>query len=290
MENGKWMKFFSKFLAFVMVLSLLTPLSVSADVTLKEQPLKQGAQEESALQMKAAISEQLQVLEGGPVLHKDLQGLSGSERVPVIIHLSEKPVALEKGIKELAGQQLSSAEATQIKKTVNAQQAFLKKEMQIKKISFEQGFSYNTVLNGFSAKVQAGDLEKLLALDGVTLVEPDALVYASEEGKSLGFPNKGSDKFGDKVVKNPKDDLLQPTMETSISFLGIEELWKEGIEGQGVKVAVLDTGIDADHPDFEGIYKGGKNFVPHTGSDYARERADNDASETSPLDRPSHRP
>ena len=78
-------------------------------------------------------------------------------------------------------------------------------------------------------------------------------------------------------------------MNTSNSFLGIEKLWDEGVEGQGIKVAVLDTGIDADHPEFAGIYKGGKNFVPHTGSDYTRPRADDDASETSPLDRPANR-
>ena len=53
-------------------------------------------------------------------------------------------------------------------------------------------------------------------------------------------------------------------MNTSISFLGIEKLWDEGFEGQGIKVAVLDTGIDADHPEFAGIYKGGKNFIPHS--------------------------
>ena len=78
-------------------------------------------------------------------------------------------------------------------------------------------------------------------------------------------------------------------MNTSNSFLGIEKLWEKGLEGQGIKVAVIDTGIDPDHPEFQGIYKGGKNFVPHTGSDYARPRAEDDASETSPLDRPSHR-
>ena len=41
------------------------------------------------------------------------------------------------------------------------------------------------------------------------------------------------------------------------------------IEGQGIKVAVLDTGIDKDHPDFAGIYKGGKNFIPNS-STYTR--------------------
>lgn len=283
------MKFFSSILAFVMILSLLAPFSTLANSQPK-QPFKQGGQSESTLQLKAAIAEQLEVLDGGPILHKDLQGLSGSEEVPVIIHLSEKPVALEKGIKKLAGQQLSSAEIKTVKSKVKAQHTFLKKEMRIKGVSFKQGFEYDTVLNGLSAIVQAKDIEKLLELDGVTLVEPDAIVHAAENKKSIGLPKKDSKKFLDKVVEDPKKNQLKPAMDTSISFLGIEELWDEGIEGQGVKVAVLDTGIDADHPDFKGIYKGGKNFVPHTGSDYARPRADDDASETSPEERPDNRP
>src|SRR5699024_8753404 len=245
-------------------------------------------QDESTLQVKAAVAEQLKILEGEPTLHKELEGLSGNEDVPVIVHLSEKPVALEMGIKKLAGDELSSAETKKIKKEVRAQQTFVKKEMNVNKISFKEGFSYDTVLNGFSATVKAKDVKQLLTVEGVTLVEPDVTVYASERSKGA-FNKKVDGKF-DKVVKEEQDDAVQPLMDTSIPFLGIEKLWDEGIEGKGVKVAVLDTGIDADHPDFEGIYKGGKNFIPHTGNDYARDRADDDASETSPLDRPEHRP
>ncbi|MCZ0703074.1 S8 family serine peptidase [Natronobacillus azotifigens] len=64
-----------------------------------------------------------------------------------------------------------------------------------------------------------------------------------------------------------------------------------GYEGQGVKVAVLDTGIDYEHPDFEGVYKGGFNFVPQENNPmYARPRDDNDPYETSPLDRAENEP
>ena len=59
-------------------------------------------------------------------------------------------------------------------------------------------------------------------------------------------------------------------------------------EGQGIKVAVLDTGINADHPEFAGIYKGGKNFIPNS-STYTKNRTDDDASETSPVERAADR-
>ena len=44
-----------------------------------------------------------------------------------------------------------------------------------------------------------------------------------------------------------------------------------------------------DHPDFAGIYKGGKNFIP-THQPTREPRAEDDASETSPVERPAVTP
>ncbi|WP_435371938.1 S8 family serine peptidase [Sporosarcina luteola] len=256
-----------------MVFTLLAPMNVSANNG--PNPFKQNGTNESIMQAKAAVAQQLNVLEGEPALHKDLQGLSGSEEVSVIIHLSEKPVALEKGIKELAGQKFTTAEANAVKSKVKAQHTFFKKEMNANHISFKEGFTFDTVLNGFSMTVKAADLEKILDIKGVTLIEPDVTVYALEDTS-----------LSSEVVKGGQ---VGPAMDTSIGFLGIEALWAEGYEGQGIKVAVLDTGIDANHPEFQGIYKGGKNFIPNS-STYTRPRADDDASETSPVERPAGTP
>jgi len=262
-------------MALAMVFTMLAPMNASANDGAK--PFKQNSTSESTMQLKAVIAEQLDVLEGGSALHKDLQDLSGNEEVAVIIHLSEKPVALEQGIQELAGKTFSRADAAKAEKKVQAQHTFFKKEINANKISFKEGFSYSTVLNGFSATVKADDLKKILEIKGVTLVEPDATVYASEDTNAT-------------VSSEPvKDGQIDAAMNTSISFLGIEKLWKEGFEGQGIKVAVLDTGIDADHPEFAGIYKGGKNFIPNS-STYTKTRTADDASETLPSERPAGTP
>ena len=118
--------------------------------------------------------------------------------------------------------------------------------MNAKKTSFKEGFTYETVLNGFSATVKADDLEKLLEIEGVTLVEPIAEVHAYED------PSQTGGKVG-------------LAMDTSHFIPWIEDIWNKGIEGQGIKVAVLDTGIDYHHPEFADIYKGGLNFMPHNG-------------------------
>ncbi|MCM3744140.1 S8 family serine peptidase [Sporosarcina luteola] len=280
---------------------MLTPFTASANTdpdgtaesaqTLKA--FKETTQDESIMQQKAAIAEQLNLLGDEAKLHEELQNVTGNQQVPVIIHLSEKSVGLQKGIHKLKGKPFSSAEANQTKQKVRNQHAAVKKEMAIKGIQFKEGFSYDTVLNGIAGTVKADDLPKLLEVKGVTLVEPDTIVHAFDNGKANGQsktkdlkkPAPSESKLEEKV----KGGQVDANMDTSIGFLGIEALWKEGYEGQGIKVAVLDTGIDADHPDLKAVYKGGKNFIPNS-STYTKPRADDDASETSPVERPAGTP
>lgn len=257
-----------------MVLSLMSPFSnVSATNT---TPFDKDSQSESTMQLKAAIAEQQRLSQAGPTLHESLKNVDGEKEISVIVHLSDTPVALEQGKNQLRGKSFSNSRKKEVRANVKAQQAQVKKDLATKKVQMKQGYTFDTVLNGFSATIKAKDLPELLNTEGVTLIEPDTTVYASEDQSNTTNTGKN-------------DSLIEPFMNTSNSFLGIEELWAEGFEGQGIKVAVLDTGIDADHPDFAGIYKGGKNFIPNT-SVYTKARADDDASETLPSERPAATP
>lgn len=49
---------------------------------------------------------------------------------------------------------------------------------------------------------------------------------------------------------------ITPKMADSIPQIGVDKLHEENIKGKGIKVGVLDTGIDYNHPDLTNAYKG----------------------------------
>lgn len=59
------------------------------------------------------------------------------------------------------------------------------------------------------------------------------------------------------------DGKVKATLDSSVDFIDAPEAWAEGYTGQGVTVAVLDTGYDDTHPDLQGrVAAGAKSFVP----------------------------
>ncbi|AZB42482.1 serine protease [Bacillus sp. FJAT-42376] len=54
-----------------------------------------------------------------------------------------------------------------------------------------------------------------------------------------------------------------------VNMINAPELWDQGIRGDSVVVAVLDTGCDAAHPDLKDRIIGGKSFVGGDEADYS---------------------
>ena len=90
--------------------------------------------------------------------------------------------------------------------------------------------SYDNLFNGLSISASRADINKIKSLAYVTAVWPVAIIEA---------PPKGSE---------PSPELF-----TALAMTGADAAQSElGYTGKGIKVAVMDTGIDVDHPAFGG--------------------------------------
>ncbi|MEV0232623.1 S8 family serine peptidase [Nonomuraea sp. NPDC050786] len=57
------------------------------------------------------------------------------------------------------------------------------------------------------------------------------------------------------------DGLRKPALDSSVKQIGAPVAWQRGYTGTGVKVAVLDTGVDATHPDLAGRVSAQADFT-----------------------------
>ncbi|MEF9904494.1 S8 family peptidase [Streptomyces sp. P9-A2] len=57
------------------------------------------------------------------------------------------------------------------------------------------------------------------------------------------------------------DRVRQATLDKSVRQVGADQAWQAGYDGKGTTIAVLDTGIEADHGDFDGKVRDTANFT-----------------------------
>ncbi|MFE7626028.1 S8 family serine peptidase [Streptomyces sp. NPDC057509] len=64
------------------------------------------------------------------------------------------------------------------------------------------------------------------------------------------------------IAKLWLDGRAEAALKDSVPQINAPQAWADGYDGKGIKVAVLDTGIDVDHPDVKDRILETKSFVP----------------------------
>ncbi len=101
-------------------------------------------------------------------------------------------------------------------------------------ISYGERRHFHDLFNGLSVRATGADVNRLRALPGVKAVYPVVKISLAQEEST---PPTGADLIT--ALKQTGADIAQSEL---------------GLTGRGVRVAVIDTGVDYDHPDLGGCF------------------------------------
>lgn len=224
---------------------LAAPLAGTAPATAAEQEQQSAEEIIAGLTSDQRLAlDQLGAVEVRGLQVEDRAVLAEDAPVDVIVQLTEPPARAGRLAAAKQGHELTHAQAAE--RASEAREKFRKrlpKEFG-DEVTTEVRRTYDEALNGFSMRVSGTALEELAALEGVASVWPDAEVKAlSSSGPVSRIRSAAPSRTQEQIAA------------------GVAQLHEDGITGDGIKVGVIDSGIDYHHPALRAAYVGGRDFV-----------------------------
>jgi subtilisin family serine protease len=153
-----------------------------------------------------------------PKLAKEMLG-GANRSASVMLQLAGEPVAVRAAAASAAGRTLSKADKAAIRRSVKAAQDDLKPA--IAKAGGKVQRQYQDAYNGIRVRTSVKNLAKLAALPDVVAIRSLRIVHR--------------------------------TLSNALPFANVPSVWEDyGYTGKGVKIAVIDSGIDYTHAGFGG--------------------------------------
>ncbi len=193
-----------------------------------------GACNQAAPQQIAIVSDQ-------PTAKANLSSVTGFQR---LMPLEALPAVNDQMVNEtpkswfveLTGNPEADGGA---RSSLDSERAGFKRDANEKGVKYEVRRSYSDLFNGFSVRANGSEIVKISRLPGVRAVFP----------------------IGQSAL--PKTNAVSnPDIATAISMTGADVAQNElGLDGSGIKVGVIDSGIDLQHPDLAGRITNQYDFV-----------------------------
>lgn len=150
------------------------------------------------------------------------EGLKDKDIVRIIVELEDKPIIEEATGKGIKVNQLDEFTYNSLNRKLLKEQQRVKSNIESKKIYVEYENEFTNVINGFSGSTTFENAKKIEQVAGI---------------KKVSIAN---------VYERPR-----PNMDTSKDMIEAIKTWNCGYNGEGMVVAIIDTGIDPDHKDMK---------------------------------------
>jgi subtilisin family serine protease len=152
--------------------------------------------------------------------------------------------------------------------TVKAEKAAFRSNAKKAGLAYKERFAFDVLWNGLSVSIDPSQFGKLSRVAGVKAVYPIFTMQVPETS----------------VVSDPE-------LATALAMTGADIAQNElGYTGEGIKVAVMDTGVDYDHPDLGGGF--GPGYRVTAGWDFVGDayNADPTSAAYNPVPTPDNNP